>query len=180
MKAPKEYPIGELSRLLSYNPNTGDFFWRVRPAEMFKTDADAKRWNINNAFKKAGSVSLDGYVYIHFAGKPWFAHRLAYALFRGRWPQAQIDHENGDGSDNRIKNLRVVSHATNAKNQRMQSRNKIGVCGVYETPAGKFRVRIGKPVRNLGTFDTLEEAAAARKAAEIELGYHPNHGRKRK
>ena len=176
MKCPKEYPIAEVSRLLAYNPKTGDLFWRVRPAEMFPTEGRAKRWNTKYAFKKAGCVHPSGYIIIGFAGKSWRAHRLAYALYYGRWPQDQIDHENGDRTDNRIENLRPVSRATNAKNRRMHSDNQSGVGGVFEIPSGNFRASIGN--KHLGTFDTLEEAAAARKAAEIELGYHENHGRK--
>ncbi len=41
-------------------------------------------------------------------------------------------------------------------------------------------IKRGGKSRYLGTFLTAGEATAARKAAEIELGYHPNHGQPHK
>lgn len=57
---------------------------------------------------------------------------------------------------------------------RLRPDNASGVRGVCKTKSGRWKARItfrGKHY-NLGTFDTLEEAAGARKDAEREL-FHP-------
>jgi hypothetical protein len=81
-----------------------------------------------------------------------------------------IDHINGDTMDNRRANLRVVSLTVNTWNQhRASRRSATGAIGV-QVRDGKFRAYIctGYRKRHLGTFDTVEEASAARLAAEAE------------
>ena len=46
-------------------------------------------------------------------GKLIYAHRAAWAIHFGEWPKGEIDHINGDASDNRIINLRVVNRTEN-------------------------------------------------------------------
>ncbi len=95
-------------------------------------------------------------------------------------PSGEIDHINGDRTDNRICNLRDVTSAGNSCNRRRQDRNTSGVTGVaWDKRASRWQARIGLNGKQkyLGYFDSLDEAVAARKAAELELGFHPNHGR---
>ena len=40
-------------------------------------------------------------------------HHAVWAVCKGRWPEQQIDHVNGDVRDNRIENLREVSGSEN-------------------------------------------------------------------
>jgi hypothetical protein len=91
-----------------------------------------------------------------------------------------IDHINGDRSDNRITNLRSVSHSGNTKNAKRRGDNLSGMTGVsFFRPKGTWRARInhnGETIL-LGYFRTYEEAVAARKAAEKIYEYHENHGR---
>ena len=58
------------------------------------------------------------------------AHRVAWAIYYGVWPTGMIDHINGDGLDNRICNLRDVTHKENARNSRRKATNKSGCSGV--------------------------------------------------
>lgn len=58
------------------------------------------------------------------------AHRVAWAIFYGEWPQGEIDHVNCDGYDNRISNLRIATSSENKQNQRLKVTNTSGFKGV--------------------------------------------------
>ena len=80
----------------------------------------------------------------------------------------EVDHINGDKWDNRKCNLRIVTHADNMKNKKLDKRNKSGYTGVKETKAGTWNAQIycnGKYI-NLGTYKAKEDAIKARKEAE--------------
>lgn len=119
----------------------------------------------------------DGYVRIKFAQRMYFVHRVIWEMHNGPIPEAhEIDHINGNTADNRIENLRVVSRQQNAKNLRLQRRNRTGIPGVALCN-NRYRVTIG--AEYLGTFDVLADAIRTRKNAEGRLDYHANHGRKK-
>ncbi len=82
-----------------------------------------------------------------------------------------VDHVNGDTLDNRRENLRVVTRAESVRNQSGVSKaNVSGIPGVSWN-ANRWQVGIGDGSRwkYLGRFESLEEARAARLAAEKEL-----------
>lgn len=109
------------------------------------------------------------------------AHRVVWAMHYGQWPFNGLDHINGVRTDNRIINLRPADHTTNAQNMKLMSNNKTGIVGVsYNAKRGKYyaSIRVRGKTRNLGLFDDIECAKVARRSAEIEHGFHPNHGRK--
>jgi hypothetical protein len=116
----------------------------------------------------------NGYLSGRLFNRNVYAHRVAYAIYHGHWPTAQIDHINGNRMDNRIANLRDVSAAENSKNKRMLDSNSSGIVGVSFNQ-GKWVAMLGK--RHIGRFATIEGAAEARRQAEIAAGYHENHGR---
>lgn len=131
-------------------------------------------------------TSTDRYGYIkvttYFEGKRYYmlGHRVAWLLHYGEWPSDDIDHINQSKVDNAIGNLRVVSHSDNMKNRGMQSNNTSGYTGIHwNKKTNKWVARIGsgkaKTRITIGSFDTVEEAIAAREEAKITLGYHPNH-----
>lgn len=81
-----------------------------------------------------------------------------------------VDHINGDTLDNRKENLRITTQKNNSRNSALSKNNRTGVTGVSKTPNGKYRARImvdRKEIR-LGTFETLKEAAIARKKGEAK------------
>lgn len=87
----------------------------------------------------------------------------------------QIDHINGNPLDNRRSNLRFVSASDNSRNQKDRSSNTSGFKGVhFDKTRNKWMAFLGtKPFKNLGRFDTYEEAVAARLAAEDDWEVKP-------
>ena len=175
-----------LHKVLSYDSGTGDFYHKTRPKDMFKTEGSWKSWNTKHANKKAGHLhkTVNGHlsIIIRMFYKPRGAHRIAWFMHYGEWPKDQIDHINGDATDNRIENLRDVSNQENQRNKSRQSRNTSGVTGVHWHKRDKkwiARIKVDKKDLYIGMFDTFEEAVAARKEAEIKYGFHENHGRER-
>lgn len=75
---------------------------------------------------------------------------------------------------------RDVTGAENSRNQKRRSENTSGFTGVsLHKRTGKWVAMIkgAGRVRNLGYYATKEEAHAARLAANVKFGFHPNHGR---
>ena len=123
--------------------------------------------------EKAGSVTHDGYAVVKLGGRPIRAHRLAWFLSYGVWPDGEIDHINGDRSDNRLANLRVVDRAANSQNRRgPQKNNKSGlqgICWVKHAKRWRAQIMARKVLHRLGYFDSPEAAHAAYMAAKASL-----------
>lgn len=128
----------------------------------------------------AGALDAEGYLVVRIDAIKHRANRLAWLYMTGKQPEGQIDHINGIRSDDRFCNLRMVSNKQNGRNQRKQSGNKSGVTGVcWHKRYSKWiaQIRVDGKYIYLGMFSSIEAAAAARKAAEVEHGFHENHGR---
>lgn len=152
--------IDEIRNLISYDHLTGDFFWTSNARPRVKC-------------KKAGYMRPDGYVRIVINGERFMAHRLAWLIFHGAMPVLSIDHINGNPSDNRISNLRDISHKENIQNRTKVNKNsRAGLMGVYSVPSSKnWYSRIfsnGKTVY-LGAFKTKELAHQAYVSAKRVL-----------
>ncbi len=153
--------------LLDYSPDTGQFTWRL------------DRGRLAKAGQPAGCEDRQGYVCIKVSGATYKAHRLAWLIVYGRWPHSQLDHINGQPGDNRVGNLREVSPRQNAEN-RYETHNPAGAKGVtYVRKLRKWKAQIYSQGAHhyLGVFNTLEEAAAAYKAAALVLHSHTNLAR---
>jgi hypothetical protein len=153
---------------LSYDSRTGLFKWKCRVATHVPKGS------------KAGSVDKNGYVKIKILRRDYRAHRLAWLIVYGSFPPEQIDHINGVKHDNRIINLRSVTCLENCRNKPLSSSNTSGYIGVsYAKTIKKWVAKIGSVDKNvhLGSFENKEDAIEARRIAEINYNYHPNHGR---
>lgn len=134
----------------------------------------------------AGSVNKNGYRYVSCFGKKhkvshivWEMHNPTDKLNKGD----QIDHINHNRADDRIENLRKTNNKGNSRNRALLTNNKSGYTGVYwRKDVSKWRatIRVDGEDINLGCFYSLEEAVAARKAAEASYGFHENHGQRRR
>jgi hypothetical protein len=169
----REIPIDLVRKSLSYNPLTGGFIWR---------DCAVKR----RIGMTAGKVNHLGYHMIKIAQQVFGAHRIAWAIIHGQ-PTSEVDHINGNRSDNRIANLRLATRAQNFAN--MKHRNAVsGYKGVDPCMNGsrlpwRARIRIPDGRRlDLGTFETAEEGGLAYEiAAERywgEFAVHLSRGMK--
>jgi hypothetical protein len=143
-----------LHDILRYDAETGNFFWKI------KTNSRAPVGEL------AGKNSLTyGYRQIGINKKLYRAHRLVWFYFHGTWPSEQIDHINGCRSDNRIENLRVVTHQQNAWNlQKAKNNSKsgyLGVCWKKSHNKWKAEIRLNGRKTFLGYFDTALEASEA-------------------
>lgn len=176
----RELNISFLQECLTYEASTGRLFWKRRPSEHFSNENVCAIWNAKYAGKMAGSPNAKKRWSTKINAVLYQNHRIAWALYYGCWPDDQIDHINGDPEDNRIVNLRIVTNAENQKNASRKKTNKSGVTGVCWHERGKVwqaNIRGNGRFLYLGSFKRLEDAVAARKKAEEQYGYHPNHGR---
>lgn len=170
-----------LHDLLDYIPSLGRFVWKARPVGTFKTEGHSKRWHGRFTDKQAGSQSGSGYRKIQIDNRHYLEHRLVWMYFHKTFPEMEIDHINGDKTDNRIENLRHVSSVKNNQNKKLPFHNTSGVIGVAPARSRDkwlAHIKVGDENIYLGTYETIELAAAARRGAEKVAGYHPNHGRR--
>lgn len=171
-----------LRQLLRYDAEAGKLYWLPRPLAMFANARSGKSWNSRYAGKEA--ITADngvGYRIGSVFNRHVLAHRAAWAIVTGEWPDEEIDHINGRPADNRFSNLRAVSRAENMRNMARRSDNKSGFVGVQPHSSGKgwyAVISTKEGLRYLGYFDLKGDAIAARKSAEQSNGYHPNHGRR--
>jgi len=179
---PKPEPSVEiLEELFDYNSLTGFVTNKYRPRKYFNTKNSYSTFNSHQVGKRSGSEK-DRFRRITLFGKPYPEHRLIWALYYKEWPPKEmvIDHINGDPFDNKIDNLRLVTHRENSMNRRLSCNNKSGVIGVhYYASREQWQAQItvkGKKI-NLGRFDNFDDAVKSRKDAEIKYGFHENHGR---
>lgn len=153
-----------LQRLLSYEPETGVFTWRV----------PVGRWGRIPAGTVAGSVSnAEGYRYITIDNRLYRASRLAVLYMTGELPPDQVDHKNRNTGDDRWDNLRVATQAQNKANSGVYRNNTTGFKGVYfdkERGHWRAKAKVGGKRKWLGRFATKEDAYAAYCAA-VEKSY---------
>ena len=161
---PKNHPeltAERLREILSYDPITGVFHWLIDASRRVKKG------------HVAGCKSVEGYLLIGINGRVYRAHRLAWLYVHGRWPSDLLDHRNGIPSDNWIKNLREATNADNGQNCAVQRNNTSGRPGVcWDIRRGKWRayIKLDGKLRNLGRFDTIDDAAGAR--AKAKAAFH--------
>jgi len=138
-------------------------------------DPDAGVFQRNG--KVINTVANNGYVVVWDGQAMRKAHRLAWRFYYGVWPANCIDHRNGDRSDNRIENLREATVAQNNRNK-SPTPNRALPKGVSAYTKGKgffARICVNRKNIHLGTFVTVEAAAAAYR--EAALRHHRDFAR---
>jgi hypothetical protein len=141
--------------LFNYNPATGRLTRRIA---------------VGSRGRKGDSPGTDnrnGYTRVIVDYKKYYAHRLAWLHVFGFMP-TEIDHIDGDRTNNRINNLRPATRTqnmANSKRPKSSSRSPRGVYWVKANKNWKAVISINNRSVHLGTFLTPEEAQAAYAAA---------------
>lgn len=168
-----------LRAILRYEPETGRLYWRHRSREYFASDWSYKVWNMRYPEEEAFTTNSRGYLSGRIFNKGYLAHRVCFAMYHGYWPTGEIDHVDGNPSNNLIENLREVTSSENSMNMKRHSHNTSGVNGVYfEGFTNRWVASAekgGKRVKK--RFPTKEGAIKHRDELSLELGFHENHGR---
>lgn len=151
--AAADLTAARVRELLDYDPSSGLFTWRT---------SRGRRW----AGDAAGFRRADGYVRLKIDQQAVWAHRLAWFYVHGAWPTGQIDHINGDPSDNRLCNLRDVSPQVNMQNERRARRRKNGgsLLGAHWSRTWKrwsSSINVDGRLKHIGWFDTEQQAHEA-------------------
>lgn len=161
-------PVTRLRECLAYSAETGEFTWLHRPRSHFTSERYWRAWNSRHAGKPAGVPMTDGRIVINLDKGKWLAHRVAWAIQTGAWPEKSIDHVDRDHSNNAFTNLRECTLQQNQFNRAANSTSRTGAKGVsFDQRTGRYLAKIqidGKTI-NLGRFDTVEQAARAYESA---------------
>lgn len=157
----KAFSFELMDGLFSYDPEVGEVRWRAAHRKM-------------KAGSVAGCLNASGYRRIKVGNITLLAHRIAWLLHTGNWPDIEIDHKNRNKDDNRIENLRLATRRQNELNKGPLKNNTTGFKNVMFCPKRRkpwqAKVRDNAGVqRHVGFFKTPEEAHAAFAAEAIRL-----------
>lgn len=158
-----EYPTKSfIDEYFEYDPNIGALRWKKKSSHLSRVQIGSV----------AGSVQDDGYRSIKFKGRKYMAHVLIWIAHGNYLSSGQvIDHINGTENGDFISNLRSITARQNGFNRKVSRNNKSGISGVrWMSNISKWRATIKRDKKLfLGEFDTLLDAACARRRAEIAI-----------
>jgi hypothetical protein len=160
--AVQSIPISLVRFVFWYSAETGLLRWRL------KANRNALIGGV------AGAPNARGYLTVRFSGSDTqLVHRVVWAHAHGEWPDRDVDHINGDRSDNRLANLRLATRSENNQNMRnAKSYNSTGFLGVSRSNARFIAsISVSGKTTHLGAFATAEEAHSAYLRAKRVL--HP-------
>jgi hypothetical protein len=130
----REVPVEYLRECFDYDPQTGVLTWKMRPRSHFSSVGVWRWFNAKFSGHVVGTRNHQGYRIVVFivggVKRRFGCHCIAWVLVTGVWPLDEIDHRNGEPSDNRFVNLREGTHAENMQNQKLAKNNVSGFRGV--------------------------------------------------
>lgn len=139
-------------------------------------------WKVNRGSNKMIGIKAGclykGYIRIRLHDKKYGEHQLIWLYHYGQIPE-QIDHIDGDKSNNKIENLRIATTLQNNQNAGLRKDNTTGIKGVCRGYKDKWQVhvRINGKKTYFGSYDDIELAELV--AIEARNKYHgifANHG----
>lgn len=163
--------VERLKFFVHYDPKTG-VMRRIKLINCGKVKSCNRIYN---------NISGDGYLNAWIENSSYLVHRLTFLYMTGVFPKDEVDHINGNRTDNRWKNLRQVTRQENTKNTKRRITNSSGLPGVYFVSKSsphepKWTVEINGEY--LGFVNSFFEACCIRKSAERNHKFHINHGRR--
>jgi hypothetical protein len=117
--------------------------------------------------KRAGWLN-EGYWRVSIDGHSYYCCQIVWFVGHGIWPDKTLDHIDLDKANDALSNLRLATKGQNCLNSKLSSRNTSGFRGVSfcnTTQRWRSSIRINGREKNLGRYDTPEEAHEAWKAA---------------
>lgn len=151
----------DLLRMFGYNADTGILTRKWR-------DDIPQKINKRCAGKMAGHRSKRGYVQVGIGPTLFLAHRIVWKMVHDEEP-SELDHVNGDRSDNRLANLRKATRSENLSNRGRKPGKALPKGVKRSASAATFHAEIhvcGRTVY-LGSFKDVASAHAAYCAAAI-------------
>ncbi len=152
--------LDALRAVLAYDPITGALTWKRKPSR-FATRV------VPGA--EAGCFDGNGYRTMLFRRKQYLGHRVSWALYHGHWP-LELDHRDGNPSNNRLDNLRECDHRQNCMN-RLNPIGSSGLRGAVRMKNGKWQaqIKVDGNTRHIGVFDTAAAASGAYWSAKTQV-----------
>ena len=139
--------------LLDYDPNTGVLSWI--PGRVIRGPQR------NGGMVKCHQVRIDGV--------PYRRARVIWAWMEGIHPPRLVDHVDRDEDNNRWSNLRLATYSQNNRNKSVAKNSTSGVTGVnWVGDRWKVTITVDGKRKEMGRFFSVEEAAIARRRAEIK------------
>ena len=116
---------------------------------------------IRGVYGKVIRKKIYGYTFVQlrYQSKRFFigGHRLAWYLHYGHLPLNSIDHIDGNPSNNKIDNLRDVTHQQNMWNRRTAK----GYTWMEKRSRFKVKIEVNGKSKHIGYFHTEQEARNA-------------------
>ncbi len=163
----------ELKELIQYDPFKGIVTWKIKPCKNILAGSRAGAV-VKSRKKSYRSIRIKGVVKRE--------HCWIWYLVTGVYPDNEIDHLNGDGTDNRWSNIRKVNPSINRHNCRRFSNNKSGITGVFWSDKKNtwfVTFCINKKQKRIAQRIDFFEACCIRKSLENKHGYNKQHGSNR-
>lgn len=142
-----KFAFSDVARLVEYDSETGALRWSITHPKVSKQGLQI-------------CSKSHGYIVFRLLGGHAAGHRVAWLLHYGHWPSRQIDHINGDRSDNRIINLRDVTPFANARNRDGVEVGRMVGAVPSESGWSAVVLKYATPTQ-VGSFPTAKEASDA-------------------
>jgi hypothetical protein len=163
------------------NNNTLNGFTYAEVVGKFSYDPETGEIRSRRFGKLLSGTDWAGYIKLTMTNKDkktiqLYGHRVAYFIHHGSIdPSLTIDHIDGNSSNNRIANLRLVTQEVNLQNRKLYKNNKTGQIGVIQNSKGIYQVRI--KYGNYGDYDNLSDAVTVAQEVYRIFEFGPSHGK---
>lgn len=150
---------------------------RIQEAFLYDPLTGIIRWRKTAKYNREGQVAgclhkPTGYWFVSLDDVKLKGHQIAWVCYHGVLPSFDIDHEDLDKANNRIKNLRPSNKSNNGANRPPQKNNTSGYKGVFWKKDSKFwlvQIRARNRLYYIGIYRDKEEAARAYDDAALRL-----------